>query len=190
MEKKNTNRSIVSPLRIDSVTVPGTCGVIGMTICPGKDELAGLGIPAGPWKRDLDLDLQVIINWRADALVTLVEQFEFDLLSVPELPEKVRELGIRWLHLPIVDVWVPDKMFEEEWETAGKELRRILREGGRIVIHCRGGLGRTGLVAARLLVEFGMEPQEAIRRIRAARQGAIQTREQEDYVKRCGNIVE
>jgi ADP-ribosyl-[dinitrogen reductase] hydrolase len=179
------NRSIISPLRIDAVTVPGTGGLIGMTICPGKDEYAGLGIPSGPWKRDLDLDLQIIRDWDTQALVTLIEQFEFELLSVPELPEKARELGIRWLHLPIVDVWVPDKAFEEEWETAGGELRRILREGGRIVLHCRGGLGRTGLVAARLLIEFGMAPQEAIRRVRAARPGAIQTREQEEYVRRC-----
>jgi ADP-ribosyl-[dinitrogen reductase] hydrolase len=180
-----SNRSIISPLRIDAVTVPGTGGLIGMTICPGKDEYAGLGIPSGPWKRDLDLDLQAIRDWQAQALVTLIENFEFELLSVPELPEKARELGIRWLHLPIVDVWVPDKAFEEEWETAGGELRRILREGGRIVLHCRGGLGRTGLVAARLLIEFGMAPREAIRRVRTARPGAIQTREQEEYVRRC-----
>jgi ADP-ribosyl-[dinitrogen reductase] hydrolase len=178
------NRSIISPLRIDAVTVPGTGGLIGMTFCPGKDEYAGLGIPSGPWKRDLDLDLQVIRDWQAQALVTLIEDFEFELLSVPELPEKVCALGVRWIHLPIVDVWIPDKMFEEEWETAGEELRQILREGGRIVLHCRGGLGRTGLVAARLLVEFGMEPREAIRRVRAARPGAIQTREQEEYVLR------
>jgi ADP-ribosyl-[dinitrogen reductase] hydrolase len=179
------NRSIISPLRIDSVAVPGTGGLIGMTICPGKDEYAGMGIPVGLWKRDLDLDLQVIRDWETQALVTLIGDFEFELLSVPELPVKVRELSIRWLHLPIVDVWVPDKAFEEEWERAGEDLRRILRDGGRIVIHCRGGLGRTGLVAARLLIEFGMAPQEAIRRVRAARPGAIQTREQEEYVRRC-----
>jgi ADP-ribosyl-[dinitrogen reductase] hydrolase len=179
------NRSIISPLRIDAVSVPGTGGLIGMTICPGKDEYAGLGIPSGPWKRDLELDLHVIRDWQAQALVTLIEDFEFELLSVPELPEKVREFGIPWLHLPIVDVRIPDRAFEEEWETAGEELRQILREGGRIVLHCRGGLGRTGLVAARLLVEFGMAPHEAIRRVRAARPGAIQTREQEEYVRRC-----
>jgi ADP-ribosyl-[dinitrogen reductase] hydrolase len=179
------NRSIISPLRIDVVTVPGTGGLIGMTICPGTDEYAGLGIPSGPWKRDLDLDLQVIRDWQAQALVTLIEDFEFELLSIPELPEKVRELGIRWLHLPIVDVWIPDKMFEEEWETAREELRQILREGGRIVLHCRGGLGRTGLVAARLLVELSIAPHEAIHRVRAARPGGIQTREQEEYVRRC-----
>jgi len=178
------NRSIISPLRIDTVAAPGTGGLIGMTICPGKDEYAGLGIASGPWKRDLDLDLQVILEWRAYALVTLIEPFEFELLSVSELPEKVRVLGIRWFHLPIVDLWIPDDRFEEAWETDGAELRRILRGGGRVVLHCRGGLGRTGLVAARLLVEFGMEPREAIRRVRAARPGAIQTREQEEYVLR------
>jgi ADP-ribosyl-[dinitrogen reductase] hydrolase len=178
------NRSIVSPLRIDAVTVPATGGLIGMTICPGKDEYVGFDISVGPWKRDLDLDLQVILDWQAQALVTLIEEFEFDLLSVPELPKKARALGIRWFHLPIVDVSVPDRMFEEEWETAGEELRQILREGGRIVLHCRGGLGRTGTIAARLLVEFGMDPREAIQRVRVARPGAIQTREQEEYVRR------
>lgn len=188
MDNAKINRSVVSPLRIDAVAVPGTGGLIGMTICPGKDEYAGLGVPSGPWKRDLDLDLQVIRDWKADALVTLIEAFEFELLSVPELPIKAREYGIKWMHLPIVDVWIPDEVFETHWEAAGAELRRILREDGRIVIHCRGGLGRTGLVAARLLIEFGMSPQEAIRRVRAARLGAIQTREQEENVRRCVKI--
>lgn len=184
-----SNRSLASPLCIDAVAVPGTSGLIGMTICPGKNEYAGLGIPTGPWKRDLDLDLQVIRDWQAQALVTLIENFEFELLSVPELPEKTRAFGIRWFHLPIVDVWVPDRVFEEEWETAGEELRQILREGGRIVLHCRGGLGRTGLVAARLLIDFGMAPQEAIRRVRAARPGGLQTQEQEECVWQCRCLV-
>jgi protein-tyrosine phosphatase len=184
------NRSVVSPLRIDAVAVPGTGGLIGMTICPGKHEYPELGIPDGRWKRDLDLDLHVILDWKADALVTLIEDFEFEMLAVPELPDKAREYGIRWMHLRIVDVWIPDEVFETQWEAAGAELRRILRADGRIVIHCRGGLGRTGLVAARLLIELGMSPQEAIRRVRAARLGAIQTREQEEYVRRCRKVCD
>ena len=180
------NRSVISPLRIDAVEVPGSDGLIGMAVCPGKDEYAGLGIPPGPWKRDLVLDLQVIIDWGAQALVSLIEDYEFELLGVPELPEMTENFGIRWFHLPIVDVSIPDGRFEEEWETAGKELRRILTEGGRIVLHCRGGLGRTGMIAARILVEFDMDPRAAIAKVREARPGAIQTREQEEYVRRCG----
>jgi protein-tyrosine phosphatase len=156
------NRSSISPLRIDAVAVPGTGGLIGMTVCPGKDEYAGIGIPSGPWKRDLDDDLEGIIAWGAHALVTLIEGHEFVLLDVPEFPEKVRAAGIPWFHIPIVDLDVPDIRFEEEWETAGQELRRILADGGRIVLHCRAGLGRTGTIAARLLIEFGMDQREAI----------------------------
>jgi len=180
------NKSVISPLRIDAVEVPGSGGLIGMAACPGKDEYAGLGIPPGPWKRDLELDLQVISDWGAQALVSLIEDYEFELLGVPELPEMTEHFGIRWFHLPIVDVSIPDRRFEEVWETAGKELRRILADSGRIVLHCRGGLGRTGMIAARLLVEFGMDPRAAIARVRQARPGAIQTREQEEYVRRCG----
>jgi ADP-ribosyl-[dinitrogen reductase] hydrolase len=172
-------------LRIDAVEVTVTGGLIGMTVCPGKDESAGIGIPSGPWKRDLDDDLEAIIAWGAHALVTLIEGHEFVLHDVPEFPEKVRTAGIPWFHLPIVDLDVPDRRFDEEWETAGKELHRILAEGGRIVLHCRGGLGRTGTIAAVLLVELGMDPREAIAKVRQARLCAIQTREQEEYVRRC-----
>jgi hypothetical protein len=44
-----TNRSIISPLWIDAVAVPGSGGLIGMTICPCKDDYAGFGIPSGTW---------------------------------------------------------------------------------------------------------------------------------------------
>jgi len=45
-----------------------------------------------------------------------------------------------------------------------------------------GGYGRTGMVAARLLIEFGVEPEEAIARVRSARPGAIEMPQQEAWV--------
>jgi ADP-ribosyl-[dinitrogen reductase] hydrolase len=108
----SVNKSIISPLRIDAVEVPATGGLIGMTVCPGEDEYTELGIPSGPWRRDLDLDLQVILAWRTEVLVSLIEVFEFEVLRVSELPEKTRNLGIKWFYLPIVDVGIPDWKFE------------------------------------------------------------------------------
>ena len=49
-----------------------------------------------------------------------------------------------------------------------------------------GGLGRAGTIGARLLIELGMEPTAAVRQVRAARPGAIETREQEKYVLDIG----
>jgi ADP-ribosyl-[dinitrogen reductase] hydrolase len=76
--------------------------------------------------------------------------------------------------------------FEARWQTAGADLRWILRRGGSVLAHCRGGLGRAGTIAARLLVEFGTEPEAAIKAVRDARSpDAIETAEQEAYVRQC-----
>jgi hypothetical protein len=77
---------------------------------------------------------------------------------------------------------VPDQRFESAWQSLGCEVHEKLDAGKRILIHCRGGLGRTGLVAGLILVERGYEPTTAIQVIRAARPHAIETRAQERYV--------
>jgi ADP-ribosyl-[dinitrogen reductase] hydrolase len=170
--------SVSHPLGIAEVACGS--GIIGMTFCPGKKGTSTYG---DPWDRDLAVDLERIRDWHADAVVTLMEEHEFDLLAVPDLGRAVEASGFEWHHLPIVDVSTPDEIFERSWEHSGEVLRDHLRRGGRVLVHCRGGLGRTGLVAARLLIEFGDPPEEAIFRVRDARPGAIETREQEGYVR-------
>lgn len=64
----------------------------------------------------------------------------------------------------------------------GVELCALLRDGGRVLVHCRGGLGRAGTVAARLLVELGDPAAVAVECVRQARPGAIETAAQLEYV--------
>jgi protein-tyrosine phosphatase len=132
--------------------------------------------------RALAIDLDAIRDWGAAAVVTLIESKELSLLEVERLGAEVCLRGMLWFHLPIVDVSVPDLRFEQQWAVRGEELRTILRGGRDILVHCRGGLGRAGTIAARLLVELGMEPGRAIAEVRAVRPGAIETREQENFV--------
>jgi ADP-ribosyl-[dinitrogen reductase] hydrolase len=91
-----------------------------------------------------------------------------------------------WFHLPIADVSTPNERFEQEWDVAGEKLRSLLRSRSDVLVHCRGGLGRAGTVAARLLVELGMEPTTAIASVRAVRPGAIETSDQEKFVLDIG----
>jgi ADP-ribosyl-[dinitrogen reductase] hydrolase len=67
-------------------------------------------------------------------------------------------------------------------------LRSILRRGSDVLVHCRGGLGRAGTVAARLLIELGLEPVTAMARVREVRPGAIENDDQEMYVLGLGTV--
>jgi len=182
MSTAKTSQS--SPLRVDNLAVEGLRGVIGLTLCPGKKQRGAL---SGDWNRDLSADLESIKSSGAKALVTLMETEELNAVQVPlsELAAKTRGVGLEWHHLPIRDGDIPDKHFEDLWTYSGVRLRNLLVNGEKIVIHCLGGLGRTGTVAARLLVEFGATPANAIRAVRAARAGTIETRRQEEYVNNC-----
>jgi ADP-ribosyl-[dinitrogen reductase] hydrolase len=170
--------SVTHPLQIASLDTPSG-GRIGMTFCPGKRDPAAM---TGAWDRDLGLDLKAIADWGAAALVTLMETHELKKLGVPDIGQLAMDLGLEWFHLPIRDVSIPDDTFEMVWVAAGQTIRERLRNGQGVVIHCRGGLGRTGLVAARLLIELGESPGVALIKVRKARPGAVETQQQEAYV--------
>jgi ADP-ribosyl-[dinitrogen reductase] hydrolase len=175
--------SLTHPLQIAAISAGPSFGRVGITFCPGKHDP---NADSGYWHRELSLDLNAIQAWGAAAVVTLVEPHELALLGVETLGEEVQRRQMSWFHLPIVDVSTPDAGFEQEWEVAGDRLRAILRSGRDVLVHCRGGLGRAGTIGARLLVELGMAPETAIRRVRAVRPGANETRAQEKYVMGIG----
>jgi protein-tyrosine phosphatase len=170
--------SETDPLHIAQVTAGA--GLVGLTICPGK---RGDSVFGAAWERDLDADVRVIREWGAAAVVTLIEDHEFEILGVERLSAAVRDAGMQWHHLPIRDLQVPDALFEAGWASAGVRLGNQLRNGERVLVHCRGGLGRTGMIAARLLVEVaGVTPRQALDDVRKARQGAVETPEQVAWV--------
>lgn len=167
------------PLQIATVRPTPTSGRIGITFCPGKKQTDAF---SGVWDRQLDIDLDAIDDWGAVAVVTLTETHELHALGVPHLGAEVRARHMDWLHLPIVDVSVPSTAFEGLWTQVGEGLRGRLRSRFDIVVHCKGGLGRAGLVAARLMVELGVLPKDAVGTVRAVRPGAIETKAQLDFV--------
>jgi len=174
--------SLSHPLHIDEVKAGDAGGLIGITFCPGKSDTSLFGWDWRRDQRDLAVDLDAIAMWRPCAVVTLVEDHELELLGVSELGVQVRARGMAWHHLPIVDVQPRDARFEVQWQSVGPELLAALAGGGRVLVHCRAGLGRAGTVAARLLVELGVPARDAIGRVRRARPGAIETDAQHRYV--------
>ena len=169
--------SITHPLRIDDLPLGN--GRLGLTFCPGKK---GDSVFGAAWDRDLDLDLDAIRDWGAVAVLTLIEAHEFDQLGVPGLGAAVTARGIRWFHFPIRDLDIPTDIDAPAWTALSAQLHAELERGGRVLVHCRGGLGRAGTIAALLLIERGVSGPQAIRDVRAVRPGAIETAEQERWL--------
>lgn len=143
------------------------CGKIGVT----------------SWTRDLGMDLTEAARWNAAALVTLIEEHEMRAIEATDLGAEVAARHMSWFHLPIVDASTPDDAFESAWQSSGEDVRALLRSGANVLLHCRGGLGRAGTVAARLLVELGWKADAAIAAVRKVRPGAIETGAQEQHVR-------
>jgi len=171
--------SITSPLRIDSIDLDYGGAAIGMTICPGKQGPSTYG---GPWKRDLGVDIAVIREWGCRILVTVMEPGELESYHVSNLGDVAAAAGIRWIHIPITDGDPPDDRFETVWPVVGRDIVLALLAGKRIVINCRGGLGRTGMIACLLLIELGRAPQHALDLVRAKRPNTVETAAQEAFV--------
>jgi len=163
---------------IDHVIAPGG-GPIGLVRCPGAGALGML-----PMDREaaLETDLAQLTDWGVAALVTLVERAELEILGVANLGTRARAHGLQWWHLPVIDGAAPGRAFERTWREAGPAVHTLLDRDARIALHCRAGIGRTGTVAARILVERGMAPADAVARVRRARPGAIESPEQRAWV--------
>lgn len=173
--------SLTHPLEIPAATVSGG-GKIGMALCPGKRQPLAV---TGPWDRDLAIDMTAIHAFGAVLLVTLMELAELEQAGVPARTMQLAtaNFGIAWLHLPIADFQPPGADFETAWTQCNAEICNYLRSGRNVVLHCRGGRGRSGTVAAKLLLEFGLSPEEAITSIRAVNALAMETPAQEDYIR-------
>lgn len=175
--------SITHPLRIAELPIGERGGAVGVTFAPGKYQEAAM---TGVWARDLDCDLAAIRSWGAAYLITLIEPWEFDELRISSLPERARAHGLTWHGLPITDGEAPDGRLLERWKEIGPALVTSLMAGERVVVHCKGGLGRAGTVASILLLDTHTvaTADEAMLHVRAARPGAIETSAQEKFLRK------
>jgi ADP-ribosyl-[dinitrogen reductase] hydrolase len=150
----------MSDLPIATLALAGG-GAIGVAPCPAAT------------------DRDALATWKPDAIMTLIEPGA----RADAVGALTASLGATWHHLPITDFGTPQAAFEAAWQQAGPGLREKLRGGGRVLVHCAAGRGRSGTIAARLLVELGeADAATAIARVRAVRPGAIETPAQEAHI--------
>ena len=178
---KSIETSASFPLKVDFLTrdLLKQPGRIGMTIAPGKhDEEADI-----VWKRNLKTDLtRLHEHYGIDRLVCLLEGEELHHLGIPNLLTAASAHGMVTEHLPIPDDGLPDSM--TAFSALVDQLLNAVSTGESVLIHCNGGRGRTGMLAACCLVGLGYFPEDAIVKIQQARTGALSVAIKRDYVHR------
>jgi protein-tyrosine phosphatase len=112
------------------------------------------------------------------SLLTSDEEKNFDL---HDEAGEVRTQGMEFTSFPIPDRQVPRP--EAGLAEVLERVSGVLSAGKNVLVHCRQGIGRSGLVAACLLVKKGISPGAAIASISAARGMSVpETAEQRDWV--------
>jgi protein-tyrosine phosphatase len=122
----------------------------------------------------IDEDVAEIVALNCACVLTLSPQEELIRHGADRLSSLLVDEGIEWLHFPIDDYAVPLPSQDQAWSQLSKRLHHHLNNNLTILIHCYAGIGRSGMIALRLLVEQGVNPDEALNQIRNVRPGAVE----------------
>jgi protein-tyrosine phosphatase len=141
-----------------------------LTPCPGSKGV------------DTALALEQLQAGGADALITLMPDTELASNAVTDIGQRCAARGLQWFHLPIEDDHAPEEDFATAWEAQRLAVHQLLDAGGKIAIHCKGGSGRTGLLAAQILVERGLSKSEAVAMVKAVRPNALSLAVHQNYL--------
>lgn len=172
-----------SPIRVDWIETALWPGHLGLTLAPGKRGLSANGQVMH--RRDLDADLtRLRRHYGAQVLVSLLEHGEAERYGLAAYDAQADALSLDVLHHPVPDTRAPQDAAAFS-EFTDEVMNRLLN-GETVVAHCLGGLGRAGTLAACLLVQAGMTPQQGMEMVRAARPGAVETAAQERFVQQFG----
>jgi predicted protein tyrosine phosphatase len=148
------------PFAIHKVPLPGE-GAIGLSRLPGRSGA-------------LAADVAMIIGWRPAIVVSLAERAELAAHGAESIGEALRAQRIAHRHFPVPDYGVPSAD-DTAWPPLAADLHAALDTGRRVLLHCMGGCGRSGMIALRLLTERGEAAKAALARLREIRPCAVET---------------
>jgi protein-tyrosine phosphatase len=151
---------------------------------PGKLALASRP-RGGDWLED------EMAAWRRagiDTVLSLLTSEEEQELDLKREAHEAKARGMKFVSLPIPDRQVPNS--ESEVSAVLDRLAADLSAGKNVVVHCRQGIGRTGLVAACLLVAKGLTSEGAVKTLSAARGTPVpETAEQRRWIDRYAAVL-
>jgi protein-tyrosine phosphatase len=122
-------------------------------------------------------------------VVSLLETNEARTLGLDAERELVKALGMDFVSFPIPDMGIPTSV--EEFAGLSKMLLKQVDAGVNTLVHCHAGIGRSGLMAAGILLHCDLDPKQAFAHVSKMRGIRVpETSQQENWlISNCVAIV-
>jgi protein-tyrosine phosphatase len=161
---------------ISWIPVPGKDNQsFGVSNCPGKHQNSLLK------KLSLKNDLNSIWNQEINYIVSLITKDELKKLDINDFDKTITEYGFEHYSVEIQDLGIPSTNQLGTFKILTKNIIVAIKTEKKVLIHCNAGLGRSGLFAG-ILVKEMTDINHPIDYIRKFRKGAIETKEQEEFI--------
>ena len=146
----------------------------------GSGYLAVMAKPvSGEW---IEEEFMGIANEGIKQIVSLLEVHESYDVGLQNEAKLAEKNNMAFISYPIKDRGLPKSV--AEFSDFTKNIYSQIVEGYNTVIHCRAGIGRTGIVAAGVLLHCGFKPDEAFKHISIKRGVQVpDTDEQYNWIK-------
>jgi protein-tyrosine phosphatase len=110
--------------------------------------------------------LDRIFETGARLLILLAEEKELPQKSFAMVADRAATIGLELAFLPIPDFNVPDDDMIRRWHDLLATRSDLPTRGGTVAFACQYGAGRSGLMAAYVLLQCGMALEDAVATVR------------------------
>ncbi|KAK7467414.1 hypothetical protein VKT23_004468 [Stygiomarasmius scandens] len=148
------------PLGSSGLHQPGfVLGNIFLSSCPGKKvRLHGPVRGRSGVCRDLDADLRRMKELGVGCIVCCLDDTELEFLGVPwtDYERATNKLGMDVLRLPTPEGLSPSLTPADLDRELTSLIQNYTLRGIPVLVHCRGGVGRAGVIACCWMIKLGL----------------------------------
>ena len=127
-----------------------------------------------------------LLEWRPDHVISMTPMSELARKGAATLGTDLQAEGISWSHVPVADFGTPDAVAMTLWPDAERKALATLGSGGKVLVHCYGGCGRSGMAVLKIMIAAGENSEAALARLRQARPCAVETEAQMQWAMSRG----
>lgn len=132
-----------------------------LTEAVGAGSISIMARPIG--RTDLVAQMQLLVESGYHHIVSLLEPDEARNTGLALEAEVAKQVGLKFTGFPVPDYSVPESVVD--FHTLIRALHAKVTSGQHVIVHCFGGVGRSSLLVAGVLVHNGMAPEQALQHL-------------------------